>query len=76
MVENPGRDLAHIPKKQGAQNMKHIQKWFELMAGICREEMAREERAREIFAGADPHLRSLQTPACWRRSCRINRTRI
>ena len=56
--------------------MKHIQKWFDLMAGICREEMAREERAREIFAGANPDLQSLKTPACWRRPCRINRTRV
>lgn len=56
--------------------MKHIQKWFELMAGICREAMTREERAREIFAGANPDLQSLQMPACWRRPCRINRTRV
>ena len=34
--------------------MKHFQKWFELMAGISREEMAREELAREIFAGTGP----------------------
>ena len=47
--------------------MKQIQKWFELMAGICREELAREERAREIFAGANQDLQSLQKPACWRR---------
>ena len=76
MVENPALDLHHIPKKQGAKNMKHIQKWFELMAGICREAMTRAERAREIFAGANPDLQSLQMPACWRRPCRINRTRV
>ena len=61
---------------QGALNMKQIQKWFELMAGICREELAREERAREIFAGANQDLQSLQKPACWRRQCRITRTRV
>jgi hypothetical protein len=55
--------------------MKQIQKWFELMAGICREELAREERAREIFAGANQDLQSLQKPACWRRQCRITHTR-
>lgn len=30
--------------------MKQIQKWFELIAGIRPEELARAERAREIFA--------------------------
>jgi hypothetical protein len=51
--------------------MKQIQIWFELLAGICREELAREERAREIFAGAAQDFQSLQKPACWRRQRRI-----
>ena len=51
--------------------MKHIQKWFELMAGISREEIAREERAREIFTGTGPDMQSLQKPACWRRQRRV-----
>ena len=55
--------------------MKRIQKWFELIAGICREELAREERAREIFTCADPDIQALQKPACWRRRCRITATR-
>ena len=54
--------------------MKQIQKWFELIAGIRPEELARAERAREIFAPAKPDIRSLHTPACWRRQCRITRT--
>lgn len=56
--------------------MKHIQKWFELMAGICQEELEREERAREIFARANQDFQSLQKPACWRRQCRITHTRV
>jgi hypothetical protein len=55
-------------------NMKHLQKWFELMAGISRDEMAREERAREIFAVTGPDIQSLQKPACWRRPCRVGGT--
>jgi len=57
---------------QGASDMKHIQKWFELMAGISREEMAREERAREIFARTGPDIQSLQKPAYWRRQRRVS----
>ena len=56
--------------------MRHIQKGLEVMAGICREELEREERAREIFAGANQDFQSLQKPACWRRRCRITRTRV
>lgn len=55
--------------------MKHIQKWFELMAGISREEMAREELAREIFAVTGPDIQSLQKPACWRRQNRVGGAR-
>ena len=54
--------------------MKHIQKWFELMAGISREEPAREALAREIFAGIGPDLQALQKPACWRRQRRVGGT--
>jgi hypothetical protein len=65
-----------VPNKQGAQLMKSIQKWFELMAGISREEQAREALAREIFACTNPDLQSLQKPACWRRRCRVNATPV
>ncbi|HYO27713.1 MAG TPA: hypothetical protein VER68_05515 [Azonexus sp.] len=51
--------------------MKYIQKWFELMAGISREEIAREALAREIFAGIVPDMQALQKPACWRRQRRV-----
>jgi len=51
--------------------MKQIQAWFDLIAGISRDEMARLARAREIFANDDPDLSHLQMPACWRRPARI-----
>lgn len=51
--------------------MKQIQAWFEIFAGISRDEMARLARAREIFAHEDPDLSHLQVPACWRRPARI-----
>ncbi|MCL2635886.1 MAG: hypothetical protein FWD50_04550 [Betaproteobacteria bacterium] len=51
--------------------MKHLQAWFERIAGISRDEMARLARAREIFAASDADLASLQLPACWRRPPRI-----
>lgn len=51
--------------------MKHIQAWFELIAGISRDEMARLARAREIFASNEPDLAALQVPACWRRPARV-----
>jgi len=51
--------------------MKHIQAWFERIAGISRDEAARLARAREIFAASDADLVRLQLPACWRRTPRI-----
>jgi len=51
--------------------MKHIQAWFERIAGISRDEAARLARARAIFAASDTDLASLQLPACWRRSVRV-----
>ena len=51
--------------------MKQLQKWFELMAGFSREELAREEQARKIFGAATPDLELLQKPACWRRQRRV-----
>ena len=47
--------------------MKRLQKWFDLLAGISREEQARLERARTLFAERGPDIAALQTPACWRR---------
>ncbi|HEX6734509.1 MAG TPA: hypothetical protein VF096_06825 [Azonexus sp.] len=51
--------------------MKQIQAWFELIAGISRDEMARLARAREIFSAEGADLSGLQMPACWRRPARI-----
>lgn len=55
--------------------MKHLQAWFELIAGISRDEMARLARAREIFAADETDLASLQVPACWRRAARVRASR-
>jgi hypothetical protein len=60
-----------ITNKTGAQVMKQIQKWFELIAGISQEERVREELAREIFYGSPLDIESMRTPACWRRKCRV-----
>jgi hypothetical protein len=64
------RRFSSIDIDRGA-DMKHIQAWFELIAGISRDEMARLARAREIFADDQPDLAVLQVPACWRRPARI-----
>lgn len=52
--------------------MEQIQKWFEFIAGVSREERAREELARKIFSSTQ-NIESLLTPACWRRKNRISR---
>lgn len=49
--------------------MKHLQKWFERMAGYTQEEREREALARRIF-GQQTDISSLQKPACWRRAAR------
>jgi len=64
------RRFSSIDFEMGA-DMKHIQAWFELIAGISRDEMDRLARAREIFAASETDLASLQVPACWRRPARI-----
>lgn len=50
--------------------MEQIQKWFEFIAGISREDQAREELARRIFTSTHD-IESLLTPACWRRKSRV-----
>jgi hypothetical protein len=50
--------------------MEQIQKWFEFIAGVSREEQAREALARKIFSSTQD-LESLLTPACWRRKSRV-----
>ena len=51
--------------------MKQLQKWFDLLAGVCAEEEARLARARAIFADAGPDVSNLAVPACWRRPARV-----
>lgn len=51
--------------------MKRLQKWFDLLAGVCAEEEARLARARAIFSAAGPDVSTLSVPACWRRTQRI-----
>lgn len=47
--------------------MKHLQKWFELIAGISEEEQKRLAQAHAIFGRRGPDLSALSVPACWRR---------
>jgi hypothetical protein len=51
--------------------MKQLQKWFEQIAGIHREEQARLAIARQIFGSTQPDINLLHKPACWRRKSRI-----
>lgn len=51
--------------------MKRFQKWFEQMAGVSRDEIDRQARAREIFGTAGVDVSGLKKPACWRRKARI-----
>lgn len=51
--------------------MKQLQKWFDLLAGVCAEEEARLARARAIFSDAGPDVSTLTFPACWRRPARV-----
>lgn len=67
---NSMRRFSSIDFEMGA-DMKQIQAWFDLIAGISRDETERLARAREIFANDDPDLSSLQMPACWRRAARV-----
>jgi hypothetical protein len=55
---------------QGDSNMKQLQAWFNLIAGVCHEEQERLAIARAIFAERGPDLAALETPACWRRAVR------
>ncbi|MGA9396085.1 MAG: hypothetical protein WCA83_11085 [Azonexus sp.] len=50
--------------------MEQIQKWFDFIAGVSREDKAREELARVIFSSTQD-TESLLTPACWRRKSRV-----
>lgn len=52
-------------------DMKRLQKWFDQIAGISADEMARLARAREIFDTPGVDVASLGKPACWRRKARV-----
>lgn len=47
--------------------MDRLQKWFEILAGISREESARLAQAKAIFDAPTLDLSLLELPACWRR---------
>jgi hypothetical protein len=51
--------------------MKHLQKWFELIAGFSAAEQERLARAHAIFNASSPDLSELNMPACWRRPARV-----
>lgn len=50
--------------------MKKLQRWFEVLAGVTREEQNRVAFARMIY-GASADLSPLAVPACWRRQRRV-----
>lgn len=53
--------------------MKTIQKWFEQLAGISPDELDRIALAIRIFGKQDGmDISNLNTPACWRRSCKVH----
>jgi hypothetical protein len=56
----------------GVFEMKCIQKWFEVMAGISQEEQARWALAQEIYGRPATDMSALKMPACWRRQVRIH----
>jgi hypothetical protein len=53
--------------------MNRIQNLFDQIMGIAQIEQGQRDRAREIFSPSWRSLASLETPACWRRSCRVSR---
>ena len=48
--------------------MVHVQKLFEMIAGITRHERERYEFARAFFGQQPFDSAALHKPACWRRS--------
>lgn len=55
--------------------MNRLQKWFDQIAGVTQEERQRWALAQEIFGSQRLDTSSLQTPACWRRKGRANKSR-
>jgi hypothetical protein len=55
--------------------MNRIQRLFEFIAGISREERHRWALAQQIYYGSRLDVVSLQTPACWRRKSNVRAVR-
>ena len=53
--------------------MDRIQNWFDQIMGIAQIEQGQRDRSREIFSPTRMRLDGLETPACWRRICRVSR---
>lgn len=53
--------------------MNRIQRLFELVAGISKEERHRWAQAQAIYYGPQVDILSLRTPACWRRKANVRR---
>jgi hypothetical protein len=47
--------------------MNTIQKWFEHVAGVTRNERARWILAQQVYGVRGLDVAALQKPACWRR---------
>ncbi|EXI69724.1 MAG: hypothetical protein AW08_00217 [Candidatus Accumulibacter adjunctus] len=47
--------------------MNTIQKWFEQVAGVTRDERARWALAQQVYGARGLDVAALQKPACWRR---------
>lgn len=50
--------------------MKQIQHWFDRLVGVAAEEARLRRMAHTVFAAAEDFA-ALETPACWRRACRV-----
>lgn len=53
--------------------MNRIQNWFDQIMGITQIDLGQRERVRQIFSVSRTSLAGLDTPACWRRPCRVSR---
>lgn len=51
--------------------MKRLQHWFDVLAGISQQELARLDLAERIYTVPPADLSGLQLPACWRRQRRV-----
>lgn len=57
--------------------MKTIQRWFEQLAGISPDELDRIALAAKVFGERTrTDIADLNTPACWRRNCKVRGTLV